>query len=386
MAPPTTRARDRGAHAASSAGVLSLDTLFLVLLCLPAKEICRLRVICRSWRSLTFDPLFVKEHAARHPGPLLLAKFRDDEEHVHVVDLLSGNVVVKRLAGAGDHHQLLCTNLDLACLVTKCNSCRVLSPATGAIYTLPKYPALGDPNRADIYKPATAFAFGRAPSTGEYKVLRMFNRRHLHGEHRRQLFDVCTINGGTSNNAQWRAQSRDIFVDAGSAVAVGGAVYFLMHGTYYPFKRPDAVLTRNPPDHIASFDIEREEWRRGLRGPISGSLDMDNHDDRNEYSGLRHQLTLAELKGSLVIANCSHFRSIMDIWFLTDFENGLWVKEYSIKTELIKGRLIIYVVLGATGQLLICDPQANTSTEVEMGHLDSIGIYTGNLLSLQRGW
>ena len=94
--------------ASNSTGVLPPDLLFDVLLRLPAKELCRLRAVCRSWRSLTSDPLFVGEHAARHPGPLFLANFRGDEAHIHVVDL-SGSVV-KRIPSA-DGHRLLPTRL-----------------------------------------------------------------------------------------------------------------------------------------------------------------------------------------------------------------------------------------------------------------------------------
>ncbi|KAL6638459.1 hypothetical protein ACP70R_023954 [Stipagrostis hirtigluma subsp. patula] len=37
--------------AAANYGVLPLDILYDVLLRLPADELCRLRIVCRSWRS-----------------------------------------------------------------------------------------------------------------------------------------------------------------------------------------------------------------------------------------------------------------------------------------------------------------------------------------------
>ncbi|CAN6209827.1 unnamed protein product [Urochloa humidicola] len=298
MASPPSEAVRRGTPSASdAAGALSPDVLFDVLLRLPAKEICRLRAVCGAWRSLSSDPLFVRAHAARHRSPLLVARFRDDEAHVHVVDL-SGNVVKPIAAGAGPNHQLLCTNLDLACLVTRRNTCLVLDPATAATHALPRYPVLGDPNREELHKPSTFFAFGRTPSTGEvqlYKVLRMFNRRVPYSGDTEQFFDVFTINGG--GNARWRVRSRDFFVKARSAVVVGGAVYFLMNGEYYP-KKPATADSGFPPDHVASLDIETEEWRRELQGPISGSLDIDDADDREEYISLWQQLALGELKGN----------------------------------------------------------------------------------------
>ena len=116
--------------------MLPPDLLFDVLLRLPAKELCRLRAVCRTWRSLTSDPLFIGAHAARHP--LFLANFRDDRARVHVVDL-SGNVV--KVIPNPDGHQLLPTHLDLACAATVSNSCRVLDPATGRFCVLPDSPS-----------------------------------------------------------------------------------------------------------------------------------------------------------------------------------------------------------------------------------------------------
>ena len=100
MAPPTTRAMR--ARAAASSDRIPPDVLFDVLLRLPARDLCRLRAVSRSWRALASDPLFVAAHAERHGEPLFLAKFRDDMTSVYVVDLSGG--VVKRMgiaAGAG---------------------------------------------------------------------------------------------------------------------------------------------------------------------------------------------------------------------------------------------------------------------------------------------
>ncbi|RCV10299.1 hypothetical protein SETIT_2G101400v2 [Setaria italica] len=355
--PLASRSMRQRTPAASNPGALPPDVLFDVLLRLPAKELCRLRAVCRSWRSLTVDPLFTGAHAARHPGPSLLAKFRDDEASIHVVDL--SGTVVKRIAGP-DGHELLCTRLDLACVATKGNSCRVLNPATGAAYALPESPALEHANCENLRDPYTFFASGRVASTGECKVLRVFNRTEFDAFDQQQLFEVFTINGGASN-ARWRARE-----------------------SHYPFVEANNAAVA-------------EEWRRDIQGPISSSLSMDNADATEEYRSIWHKITLTELKGSLVLAY--HRRNLsLDLWFLSDFENGLWLKEYSIQTEsaipadeyFVKpllvsdgGRLVI--LLASTGILLIYDPRTNTFAEVEMRRLDAVGIYTGNLLSLQCG-
>ncbi|CAN6222916.1 unnamed protein product, partial [Urochloa humidicola] len=151
----STRRRAPSTAAASNAGVLPADLLFDVLLRLPAKELCRLRAVCRAWRALTADPLFAGAHASLHRGPSLLAKFRGDEAWIHVVDLRG--VVLKRMpcpGGGGGGHELLCTRLDLLCVASKDNSCHVLNPATGAAYALPESPApehAGRENSRDPY-------------------------------------------------------------------------------------------------------------------------------------------------------------------------------------------------------------------------------------------
>ena len=46
------------APAASDINVLPLDAMRQILLRLQAKELCRLRLVCRLWRSLLSDPYF----------------------------------------------------------------------------------------------------------------------------------------------------------------------------------------------------------------------------------------------------------------------------------------------------------------------------------------
>jgi hypothetical protein len=62
--PSAVEARVRPAKIPSVDGVLPMELLFEVLLLLPAKEVCRVRAVCPSWRSLTYDPIFIAAHAA----------------------------------------------------------------------------------------------------------------------------------------------------------------------------------------------------------------------------------------------------------------------------------------------------------------------------------
>jgi len=375
--------------------VLPPDLLFDVLLRLPAKELCRLRAVCRSWRSLTFDPLFVGEHAARHP--LFLANFRDDRARVHVVDL-SGNVV--KVIPNPDGDRLLPTRLDLACAATVSNTSRVLDPATGSVLILPERRAAVHLNEESLYRPDTSFAFGRIGATGEYKVLRMFpmfSRSTL-------LCEVLTINGASgscSSHAQWRARPSNDHFAGQFATVVGEVVYFKVDivYSYYGSIIGGVVNLGIPLYEIHSFDLGREEWRGTLRGPIRDIFGTDEYDDDlDDYSYIRHEITLADLRGSLALVHYRKCKHIMNLWLLKDFDNGVWVKEYRIQIEPIfstaemcvkalfmldDGRVVIHFPV--TGLLFMYDPRTNTSAQVEMRQLDALAMYTGNLLSLQVG-
>jgi hypothetical protein len=152
-----------------------------------------------------------------------------------------------------------------------------------------------------------------------------------------------------------------------------------------------------PP--LISFDLEKEECRGDIQGPISDMLQIDEYDDDLDgYLALWCQLTLADLRGSLVLEHYHQYLQTMDLWLLKDFDNSIWVKDSIIQIEPIfpaiewcvksffmldDGKLLIY--FAQTGLLCIYDPRSNTSAQVEMRHLDAVAKYTGNLLSLQVG-
>lgn len=104
-------------------GVLPSDVLLDVLLRLPAKPLCRLRAVCRSWRSLLSDRSFTAPHASRHPGPLLAVGVVDGDRYdignddvgtvgVSILDL-SGNVL-KRVPGGPCPRSMMRMHLNLA--------------------------------------------------------------------------------------------------------------------------------------------------------------------------------------------------------------------------------------------------------------------------------
>nr|CAB3452272.1 unnamed protein product [Digitaria exilis] len=141
--------------AVSSIGALPVDAVYEILLRLPAKLLCRLRAVCRPWRALLSDPQFAAAHSARHPGPLIVAGYAENEGDGMIVDImdLSGQIV-KRVRRVEGRDRVMSIELDLA-FVKNVDSgsyqflfaptgdmyrlChyRFLNPATGAVYHLP---------------------------------------------------------------------------------------------------------------------------------------------------------------------------------------------------------------------------------------------------------
>uniref|UniRef100_A0A453LGF2 F-box domain-containing protein n=2 Tax=Aegilops tauschii subsp. strangulata TaxID=200361 RepID=A0A453LGF2_AEGTS len=413
--------------AAFFSGDLPEDALYEVLLRIPAKELCRLRAVCPSWRALTSDPLFVVAHMSRHrtAPPLLAMGYRDDSgvNGVEISDL-SGNVV-KRIPSAGyeivlvdglsgvaggrmsskdDTIRVARTRLDLVCFNWRFCSGDfwVLNPATGDTITLPMgfSEELAHELEVEGIKEWCCgvewCAFGQVSSTREYKALRVSDI----GD--RKVCEVITFDA--TNHGRWRKQdppSAHIFASLKmrslKCVVVDGVVYFLLDfcSTYCE----TGVMTIEPGS-VASFNLETEEWGV-LHGPeqVQGFV---QENDISGYSELELQLSLAELNGCLVMVHNIHKVS-MDLWFLTDFEKGTWCKKYSMPSHVARfgnpflmlddGRIFFnrldygqgFFSAGEHGEGFLQSyyPTNDTSDEaLKLKESKSIGVYTGSLLSL----
>ena len=220
-------------------------------------------------------------------------------------------------------------------------------------------------------------ALGQVPSTGEYKVLRVLE--HFN-DHDGQLYEVCTVNRGS--NAWWRGKKpvpRTVRLGLWLTVVVNGIVYFFYDEQD---RAQDPAL-----DGIASFDLGIEEWRASLRGPLSSIVNAA------VWHNFAYELTMAALNGCLVVV---HQRTVssMNLWFLMDFERGLWVKQHNILVPSIvwhalpphpllvlnDGRIVIFYIGHGNGSIIrVYNPTNNTST-AEMGYCCAVGLYTGSPL------
>ncbi|OEL21156.1 hypothetical protein BAE44_0017827 [Dichanthelium oligosanthes] len=367
-------------------GAMHIDALYEILLRIPAKELCRLRAVCRPWRSLLSDPHFIAAHAARHPGPFIVAghdtSCRDDGILCDIINQ-SGRVIKQiRSTGDGDEDEwVISAHLDFACIAKgSTRRCQLLNLATGDVFTMPE--GLSEehtPRKMEFLNYRAAVAFGKVASTGEYKLLRVIDNG-VFGNPYKKLCEVFTL--GCSGNARWRGKAASpdtVDMRTYSRVVIDAIVYFFLD------ENQDVG-----PRSIASFDLSTEEWRVTIRGPVNNFVG----DELVDYDNL----SLATLSGSLVVVH-RNLDASMDLWFLMDFDNGLWVKQHTMRVNLCAqrneflahpllilndGRIVTYI--GSKGILRIYNPRTNTCTDAaELGPCIGIGLYSGNLLSLPNG-
>ncbi|RCV34389.1 hypothetical protein SETIT_7G156400v2 [Setaria italica] len=115
-------------------GVLPTDLLCEVLLRVPADALCRLRLVCRSWRSLTSEPHFAAAHASRRP---LVAGLHNRSGEIRIMDLSGGVVKRIRVREDGAPAPELAARHGLRLIIIQKARVRVLNTATGASAVLP---------------------------------------------------------------------------------------------------------------------------------------------------------------------------------------------------------------------------------------------------------
>jgi F-box interacting protein len=367
----------RAPLAAGNDGTLPTDVLREVLLRLPVDVLCRLRLVCRSWLSLTSDPTFANAHASRHP---LFAGVHVGcvDFEVRVVELYGK--VVRRVPDVRQACYGLNTQLDLVCV----SSLHAQSPSSVLDLTTGKVVAMLP---SAFVRPDTAlfpFLLGHVPSMGQLKVFYSCRRR----DHAVQACSVTTLGDGGDGEG-WRAvPSPPALVASGprDRVVIGGFAYFLLN-----------TNGDMEPDAIAMFDLAEEEWRPAtLQGPLSSRLagDDDGKKKKLMYHGLLH---LAAMDGCLVTVHHNGNRyedCSMDLWFFVDMDadKGLWTKRFSICRAswtshplllLDDGRIAVYEERAQV--LRVYDPRtskwADTATLKDYLFMSA---YQGNLLMCPR--
>ncbi|CAL4892518.1 unnamed protein product [Urochloa decumbens] len=354
-------------------GVLPTDVLHDILLRLPAKQLCRLRVVCRAWRALTSDPCFARAHTPRHPlfAGLILASERKE---LQVLDL-SGDVVKRlRITDERDEGDMLLRGIPPGvCIAWCCRKACVLNPATGDVTVL-------DTNRlSKVNGVFTKFVVGRIPATGEHKVLHIYQDTRNRSNDERQKCNVTTLD---SRDHKWRSRpgppTRIVW---DSPPVIGGVAYFFVNSCF---------TEDNGTQGIASFDLETEDWRPVILRRSIGSLSAI-FDGKGFYWNSLH---FAELNGSLVIVHLNSKNSSMDLWFLEDMDKNLWTKRYSMRRstacgwsrynsypplDILDGRIILWE--RSEQALRAFHPKTSTWTELAvLKDYSDVGMLEGSLL------
>jgi hypothetical protein len=131
------------------------------------------------------------------------------------------------------------------------------------------------------------------------------------------------------------------------------------------------------------FDLENEEWNREIKYPWT-SLDVRLSD-----------INIVELNGALCIAqmkvNTTDQALFTDIWLLTDSENGVWCKTYTIQKAPFVHVMTPLRILRDSRKLIFCyvhkgegrsqvvslhvyDPCVKTCTGVPIGLTNMVGV------------
>ncbi|KAF8731976.1 hypothetical protein HU200_015926 [Digitaria exilis] len=379
--PPRHRPRR---DATAPTGAVPLDLVHEILLRLPAKDLCRLRAVCRPWRALLSDPLFAAAHAARHrPYPLIAVGYEasplanGDRVLCDIVDL-SGRVVKRVHAGSwpAPRERVMSSHLD-----------HLIVASTGAVHLLPQGLAPEHAKHRWTFSECWAsMAFGKVPSTGKYKVLRVLHSFHSGDSPIWKLFEVqqaCNWRGIKRGPPAYPVELGDWY-----SVVIKHTVYFLLSDYDSDYRDKQGL--------VASFDLETEKWGESIRAPLS------RRDVRRFYinplSCYNFKIAvLVALSGCLALC-CQTSSSTMDIWFLTDFNKDSWVKQQSININIS----LLHVPNLAQTLLVLNDgriaghkqnwafilqdynqntiPMNKPHTKYGM----TVGLYGGNLLSLEN--
>ncbi|CAM0871333.1 unnamed protein product [Alopecurus aequalis] len=376
--PPRKRASLVAPDEANDGDILPTDELQEVLLRLPSKSLGRLRTVCQSWRHMLSDPLFVAAHASRsHADSILVVTAHNPDREladVNLVDVSTG-AVLKRMYGLA--RPGLCVGGELLCFVgSRGGVIQVIDPATEA-----RTDVRGTTTAPHDHARCTAsfYLVGHVPATGEHKVLHVSD---VCGEQSCEVFSVDA--GRRERYRRWRPTQSPppMRVDstARRRAVVNGVAYFL------PFH--NQALRHY--DIVATFDLEREEWKPApIRGPVCSS---------SKQSGYLMQFSLTELDGRLVMVHQNYQGSTMDLYSLTDSEKGEWSRT-SLRLDWVvdqryealgqplavldDGRIVLFVRGTKRGVVRVYDPRTETRMEVMKMHRDCtvVGLYRGSLLS-----
>ncbi|CAK9160230.1 unnamed protein product [Ilex paraguariensis] len=281
---------------------LPCDLIIEILSRLPAKFICQLRCISKSWRAILspFDPVLQTLHRNLSNSTPFLFFFYISYHGICFSSFDTRgqlrNQFTKHISSPVWTWQFC---QGLLCFVCS-KHIYVCNPSTQELLEVPY-----SFNLRDIYN----FAFGYLPSTNEYKIVHWFSDTDIN--HIEKI--VCQIftikEGGPNPHGSWRVVGNSPLFRSVHRfpLCMNGSLYWIV----------DKNENKGNPMKIHRFDLAREEHEIVLTPKA--------------FLGSCHDtVCLLLIKDSLCLVDFSPWMPTIDIWMMKDQSNQIWVKEYII--------------------------------------------------------
>ncbi|CAK9170669.1 unnamed protein product [Ilex paraguariensis] len=306
---------------------LPADLIINILSRLSVKVLCKFKSVSKQWLHLITDTYFILSHRSRSlqsPNLLLLRKNSNDSEIGKYQTHKNSRIDICSMDFDGIHNfdfsfianddiDLLPSKWDLICFAGE-NGFYVCNPSTQEIVELPEATCCtsGDVNAG----------MGYIVEKNEYVLIHLFDRSLDMNVDCDVGCEILTLTDGCCvKDCSWKVVGASCpYVVRGWGVLVENVFYWMIWDEY---------------DHpgneaIVSFDLGKEEF--GTISPPDGCLDPN---------GLWF---LVELRGCLCLVDNASRPSAMDIWVLKDYENHMWVKEYSIDMNGFDDGLLKWII------------------------------------------
>jgi F-box interacting protein len=238
---------------AAATDCLPPDVLASVLLRLPASDLHRFRRVCKEWRQVISDPVFINEHLDQGPwalthtivffggysGPAQGAI----EPHNGHGFLFDEQWQLVATFTAGESEEMVGTCNGLLCFLdAHQGAINVVEPSTGDSLALPL------PPETERLHERGAYCFGFDSSSKRYKIFHQGLYWHAHNTTEQDMY-VYTIGGGEG----WRSVQV-----AGAAAKPGVPLYnkdpVFVDGAFYSYARMSYRLA-----HVVCFDLATEK-------------------------------------------------------------------------------------------------------------------------------
>ncbi|KAM7529081.1 hypothetical protein LguiB_032491 [Lonicera macranthoides] len=225
----------------TSSAIVNDDILFNIFLRLPVKSILRFRSVCKSWRQLLFDPLFIQTHVDdtnRHcqcHERLLVQSTSRTFYSVDLEESSKGNAVLINfpLRATSDIKVLGSCN-GLLCLLMEFLELVLWNPSTG---NYKKLPAVQPPVEDDYQ----TVGLGYDSSLDDYKMVRIIR---IGGEYRVDMYSLKGNSWKIIGNIPDHKIFRDN--DHGHGLCLNGSIYWKGHHNIIRFDLKNEKFSKVP--------------------------------------------------------------------------------------------------------------------------------------------